>query len=186
MVDRIAAVGLLPSTGYVVTARLTAGDARACGTVSAPVITDAHGAFTLDSAPVPACGQGRDTFTERVTTAAAVVVASTSPGQPAETFPVTAPPVVVSHPPVTTAPVTTAPPSPARLSPVHSPARSSSAGVPGVPSRPSVTPAGRAELTAPPQLALTGAWPTALLLVGLLGVTGGALVLLLTMRRPRR
>lgn len=183
VVDRITALGLLPSTGYLVTASLTAEGGRACGTVSAPVSTDTHGRFTLDSGPVPACGLEHDTFTERVTTAAGVVVATTPPGQPAETFPVTAPPIVVSHPPIATAPVPTSPPSP---SPVRSPAHSRPVGAPSAPTGYSGTPVRQAAVTAAPQLALTGARPTALILTGLIGVAGGALVLLLTMLRPRR
>ncbi|MDQ2838314.1 MAG: hypothetical protein M3Y42_10015 [Actinomycetota bacterium] len=112
--DRVTATGLPLLATYHVRATLRDTSGRLCGTTAGPARSDIHGQLNFVSDPLPACGQGTDTFTESISDSSAVVVASTVAGQPTETFPVRPPPAVGRPSPPPT-------PKPAAKRPVSTP-----------------------------------------------------------------
>ncbi|MDQ1692026.1 MAG: hypothetical protein QOD87_2134 [Pseudonocardiales bacterium] len=205
--DLVTASGLVPRTGYSVTATLLDSTGVSCGRVSLTVTTDALGGFTAQTPTLPACGTGTNTFVESIADLSGTTVAITPAGQPSETFPVTpvvapppptTPPASVSPPPSSTPPASVAPPPsstpPASVSPPPViPATSSSPGpsvkptaprkpvshVVGLAGTPSPTPTPRV-------LAQTGATPSLAAVAGSVIFAVGIGALWLAGRRPRR
>lgn len=86
--DHVTAAGLGPTAAYRLTVTLQDSTGLVCGTAVSTVRADRRGRLDLHTGPVPVCGGGTDTFTERLTLGRRTI-ATSPPGQPAETFPVT-------------------------------------------------------------------------------------------------
>jgi hypothetical protein len=85
--DDVSISGLVAGARYDITAVLRDDGGRQCGSVNGSVTADRLGLATWRSPNIEACGSGRDTFTETLSRAGVVLV-TTRPNQPTETFPV--------------------------------------------------------------------------------------------------
>lgn len=86
--DHVSASGLAASRPYQLSATLQDATGVVCGTTTAIVTSDGRGDLDVHTAAVPVCGGGTDTFIERLALGA-TTIATSPPGQPSETFPVT-------------------------------------------------------------------------------------------------
>lgn len=153
--DQVRAIGLWPGKRYRIQATLRDSAGQPCGgSVTGTVSSNSHGVLAVTLGPVKACGSGKDTFTEQLTSSEGTVLVTTTAWQQSETFPVRPAPAVHR-------------PSPSKLSP---PKAKPPVAAPKLPPTPAVA-------RPVPQLASTGAAPRWALLSGILGVVMGGLLL---------
>lgn len=86
--DQVSVTGLAAGISYKLQATLQDSAGTVCGSTSTLVHSDRAGRLDAHTGPVPVCGSGTDTFSERLLIGQ-VLVGSSPPGQPAETFVVT-------------------------------------------------------------------------------------------------